>query len=124
MKRPLLALVAMVLFGALSSVAWAVDYVYMTEDLDARRFSDTATPVSGKVEAGDKLEVVYRLDDWIRVRLPGRAGFGWVPEAKTSVEPPEGVDEGAPPSPGTNALTPEQRKRLEDALKQIDRQGG
>ncbi len=122
MKRYIVAmLVALFLWvGPAALAAASSEYVYVTEDVQARRFSDSETLISGEVKAGTRVQVVYRLDNQVRVRLPGRAGFGWVPADKTSTEAPEGAAQGAvPPPPSQNTLTPEQRKRLEDALKNL-----
>ncbi len=122
MKRCLVVLLSWMYVCSLPVTAFAAEYLYITEDTQARRFSDTETPVSGEVGAGARVEVVYRLDSWIRVRLPGMAGFGWVPADKTTTEAPENAGEGSePPPPGAGTLTPEQRKQLEDALKNLGR---
>ena len=123
MKQYLVAILVVIStwIGPATALAGPPEYVYVTEDVQARRFSDSATPVSGEVKAGTRAQVVYRLEGWVRVRLPGLAGFGWVPVDKTSSEAPEGLEGAAPPEPSRDALTPEQRKSLEDALKNLGR---
>ncbi len=62
--------------------------VRATEDVTARRWVDNADVTTGDISAGDRLDVLFKEDGWVRVRLAGPgAGYGWVPE--TAVKPIE-----------------------------------
>ncbi len=77
--------VAALALGATPALA---EPVVCNEDMDARRWMDDADVVAGQVAAGDRVDVVYREGDWVRVRMAGPgAGFGWLPSsAVTAVD--------------------------------------
>ena len=95
--------------------AWGADYVYATSDVNARRFQDVETPSAGEIKTNDKLRVIFRSDDWVRVRLSAAATFGWIPGELTSVEAPESV--ATEPGAGINTLTDEQKATLQEMFK-------
>lgn len=87
MRTVLLTLTAMMMLAFATTAS--ADTVWATEDADAQRWQDSAEFTAGKVTAGDRLEVIYRKDGWVRVRLTGAsATFGWLPEAKVTTERP------------------------------------
>lgn len=100
--RILLLLTTAMTMMALAASATA-ETVWATEDTSAQRWQDSAEFSAGDVTTGDRLEVVYRVEGWVRVRLAGAAAtFGWLPEDKVTTERPAGSDlggglEGLPP---------------------------
>ncbi len=62
--------------------AFAADIVWMTEDVQAKRFLGEAV-VGPFFSTGTRLDVLVREADWVRVRKGG--DFGWV-EAKSVTE--------------------------------------
>ena len=102
--RTVLSIIAALTILSLTATASA-DTVWATEDTQALRWQDNTETTAGDVTTGDRLEVVYREDGWVRVRLSGStATFGWLPEAKVTTERPATDDlggleglEGLPP---------------------------
>ena len=87
--RNVALIVTSLLCVALTGTALA-ETIWASEDTSVRRWHDNADVSSGTVETGARLEVVYREEGWIRVRLPGHnAGFGWIAEAKVTTQSPE-----------------------------------
>jgi len=85
--RNVLTLFAIFFLLGVSASALA-EPVWATETTAARRWVDSAEHLQTTVEKDARLDVVFREDGWVRVRLPGRQGYGWLPEAKvTTVEP-------------------------------------
>jgi len=126
----LLRFVVPVLAMALSFPAMAAEYVYATQDLEARRWQEAETPTSGAIATNDRLEVVYRGEGWLRVRLSKSPKFGWVAATAVTDVAPAGA-ELAPTGPGAlgvpgglegiggiEGLTPEQREQLQQMMQQ------
>lgn len=76
----------------LASAAFAED-AWLTEAADLSRWPAATAPnaVLAKVEAGTRLQVVFREGDEVRVRQG--ANFGWVPAALLSDTDPAASDE-------------------------------
>ncbi len=91
--RNLLILLSLVAVLGTASMALA-DTVWAVEDASATRWSDDADEVAGDVKEGDRLEVIFRKEGLVRVKLPGAAGgFGWLPQVKVTAERPDGAME-------------------------------
>lgn len=85
--RKFLPILALVITCGLATAA-AAETVWALEDTGTRRWVDSDAVAAADVTKDARLDVVYREDGWVRVRLPANAGFGWLPEAKvTTVEP-------------------------------------
>lgn len=85
------------IFGALVALAVPAmaEPVWAVEDTSTRRWMDNADAQAGDVSTGDRLDVVYREGDWIRVRLSAvGAGFGWLPADKVTETAPAGQGAG------------------------------
>ncbi len=87
MPRPLSLLLP---FAALllPSLAMA-ENAWLTREVEALRWPD-AENVTVKLDSGDQVTVIYRLDDLVRVRKDDR--HGWVPQDALSLTNPEPVD--------------------------------
>lgn len=93
------AISILLLVAVVSVAATALaEPVRATEDVTARRWVDNADVKAGEVSSGDRLDVLFREEGWVRVRLAGPgAGFGWVPEtAVAAIEDEPGFDMGLP----------------------------
>ncbi len=73
------------------------EYVYALAETTLQRWSDAPEPTTVKVESGERLEVVYRLGNLVRVRAIRQRAFGWLPADKVSTENPQ--SESAPGMP-------------------------
>ncbi len=91
---PTLLLTLGVAASALAEPVWA------TESVAARRWVDSAEHLTTTVDEDARLDVVYREAGWVRVRLPGRQGYGWLPEDKVTTVEPAGADQGDFQLPG------------------------
>ena len=95
MARLLCVILALSLFIP-SAVVFAQttepEFVWVTSESSATRFPE---PTSGEVEkttVGDKLQVVFREGDRIRLRFKGST-FGWVDTSTVSSSEPTGPTE-------------------------------
>ncbi len=85
--RKLLPILALLITLGLTASA-AAETVWALEDTGTRRWVDSDAVAAADVTKDARLEVVYREEGWVRVRLPANAGFGWLPDSKvTSIEP-------------------------------------
>ena len=87
--KKLLALALATLF-LLPGVAFAADYKWAKEAVEATRWKDGGKVV-GKAEANKRLEVLSEEDGKVRVRVEG-SKFGWVDSAKLSDSDPVGAE--------------------------------
>lgn len=97
------ALLATILSALLlASPLLAADYVWTTEAVDATRFIEADSKVVGNISAGERVEVLFREGERIRVKLPESSSFGWIDAAKATENDP-----GSEPAvPGGDAAQP------------------
>ncbi len=94
--RILSAVFALLLVAA---PALGAEFVWLTETTNATRFVESDSDVVGNVEAGERLEVVFREGDRLRVKLPGSSKFGWVDSSRTSDTDPSASSPEEPADP-------------------------
>jgi len=85
-------LITLVLLG-LAAPAFAQEPAWVTEQVESTRFADAEHP-GPPLDEGDRVEVVLRDGDRVRVRKGTR--FGWVPAAVLTDQAP--ATEEPPPS--------------------------
>ncbi len=81
-----LAALALAALFLLPSTAFAVDYKWATESVEATRWKDGGKVV-GKAEANKRLEVLATDAGKVRVRIDG-GKFGWVDASKLADSDP------------------------------------
>ena len=79
-----------------ASSAYAADVVWMTEDVQAKRFLGEEV-VGPFFESGTRLDVLITEGDWVRVRKG--ADFGWVELKSVTEEEPVAEAPAAPELP-------------------------
>jgi hypothetical protein len=104
--------------GAATSAA---KYVYATKDVTARRWQDAETPSTGEVKTNDRLELVFKTDGWVRVRMPKSPKFGWLPADAVTETAPPGAE--PPPGGGLDSLSPELQKMIQEKMKELGQPG-
>jgi len=92
--RSLISAIVILLVLGVSTAALA-EPVWATEAVPARRWVDSAEHLETTIEKDARLDVIFREGGWVRVRLPGRAGYGWVPEDKVTTVEPAGARAGS-----------------------------
>lgn len=94
MNRPIALLVSTLAALLLAlAPALAADFVWTIEAVDATRFIEADSKVVGNIPAGERVEILFREGERIRVKLPASSKFGWIDTGKASE-----VEPGAPPA--------------------------
>ena len=116
---------APVLALSFATPVMAADYVYATRDVTARRWQDNEVYTSGDVKTNDRLEVVFKTDAWVRVRLPRSPKFGWLPLDAVTETAPVGVEtEPAPGAGGLDGMSPEIQQMIQQKMLELQQQQG
>lgn len=94
MSRPIALLVStLVALVLLVAPALAAEFVWTTEAVDATRFIEADSQVVGDIPSGERVEVLFRDGERLRVKLPASSKFGWIDASKAADSEP-----GEPPA--------------------------
>ena len=86
-----LGIAVFVALCAPSSSALAADYVWATTEAPASRWIEPTTKDMGKVQANQRLELLFREGARLRVRVSG-SKFGWIDASVTTEVAPAGAE--------------------------------
>ena len=103
MKRFLSILAAVVAALIVAVPAIAADFVWTTAEVDATRFVEADSGSVGTIESGQRVEVLFKEGDRLRVKLPATSKFGWIDAGQTSETDPAATPEEAPAPEGEPA---------------------
>jgi hypothetical protein len=82
------------------SPAFAADFVWTTEAVDATRFIEADSQVIEQIPAGERVEVIFRDGERLRVKMPASSKFGWIDAGKATDTEPGGAPIDEEPDDG------------------------
>ncbi len=93
MRTVLASLFVVCLFA---TPAVAAEFVWTTAEVKATRFEEADSKEVGTIETGKRVEVLFREEGRIRVKLPASSTFGWIDATSVSDTAPDGAESDAP----------------------------